>query len=59
MATLSIKQQHHGIDKLGATAKVAAYMGIALLAALLFGLLLTGADWTLPMDPVIAASFTA
>ncbi len=58
MTTLLIKQQHPARGKLIAAAKVASYTGIALLVALLLGLLLSG-NWTLPMDLISAANFTA
>lgn len=58
MTTLSIKHDAHTQVKLRAAFKVAAYVCIALLAALLLGTLLS-TDWTLPMDPTIAATFTA
>ncbi|HWV18475.1 MAG TPA: hypothetical protein VNZ68_07870 [Rhodocyclaceae bacterium] len=59
MATLTIKQALARNDKLHTTLRVAGYIGIALLLALMLGVLLSGGDWTLPMDPAVAASFTA
>jgi len=59
MSTLSIQQAHKSANKLNASLRVAGYMAIALLAALLLGTLLSSGNWTLPTDPVIAASFTA
>lgn len=59
MTTLSIQQDHKTENKLSAGLQVTGYLAIALLTALLLGSLLSGSDWTLPTDPVIAASFTA
>lgn len=59
MATLTIKQTPARNDKLRTTLRVAGYIGAALLLALMLGVLLSGGDWTLPMDPAVAASFTA
>ena len=58
MTTLLVRQQQPTRAKFIATLKVASYLGTALLVALLLGLLLSG-DWTLPMDLISAASFTA
>lgn len=38
--------------------QIAAYLAAALLAALMLGVLLES-EWTLPMDAVAAANFTA
>lgn len=63
MSTLSIQHVNDPNDKRVATLKVAGYAGIALLLALMLalmlGLLLSGGDWTLPMEPAVAANFTA
>ncbi len=59
MATRSIRQTHDARHTRIAILKVASGMGFALLLALTFGVLLAGGDWTLPMDPAVAASFTA
>lgn len=59
MATRTLKHIHDARHKRIAILKVAVCMGAALLLALTLGLLLSGGDWTLPMDPASAASFTA
>jgi hypothetical protein len=59
MTTLSIRQSRNTGNKFRASIQVASYMGIALLSALLLGTLLSGSNWTLPVDPVAAANFTA
>lgn len=58
MATLTIKRAPARNDKLRTTLRGAGYIGVALLLALMLGVLL-GGDWTLPMDPTVSASFTA
>lgn len=56
MEALSIRATQHAPQSLAL--KVLAGIVAALLGALLLGALL-GGDWTLPMDPTVAASFTA
>lgn len=55
METLSI---HHPPATHAFALRAMAGVGAALLAAVLLGALLSG-DWTLSMDPVVAATFTA
>ena len=56
METLSIRATPHAPQTL--VLKVLGGIATALVAALLLGALL-GGDWTLPMEPAIAATFTA
>lgn len=59
MTILTLAQIRPSQDTLAAVLEVAGYVGLALLLALMLGLLLSGSDWTLPMEPAIAAGFTA
>lgn len=56
METLSIRATQHAPQTI--VLKVLSGVAAALAAALLMGALL-GGDWTLPMDPSVAAAFTA